>query len=368
MPSTTLRPSTVPSAPLPVGESKSVTGAVAMPRSSAAATIATASGCSLARSTLAARRSTSALGEARRRHDRGHRRLALGQGAGLVDDERVDLLHVLERFGVLDEHAGLRAAADADHDRHRRGEAERAGTGDDEHRDRGDEAVGEARLGAPDAPRPRRPAAATTITAGTNQPETWSARRWIGARLRCASATSCTICDSMVSRPTFCASITSAPVWFMVPPMTLAPTSLVDRHRLAGDHRLVDGAAALDDRAVDRHLLAGTHAQAVADLHGVELDLLLGAVRPDAPRRLGREVEQRADGAARALAGAQLEHLPEQHEHGDDGGRLEVDRDRAVVAAEGGREDARRERRDDAVDPGDARAHGDQREHVEVAA
>ena len=41
----------------------------------------------------------------------------------------------------------LRAAADADHDRHRRRKAERAGAGDDEHRDRGDEAVGEARLG-----------------------------------------------------------------------------------------------------------------------------------------------------------------------------------------------------------------------------
>ena len=74
-------------------------------------------------------------------------RLAFGQRAGLVDDERVDLLHALQRFGVLDQHAGLRAAADADHDRHRRGEAERTGAGDDEHGDGGDQAVGEARLG-----------------------------------------------------------------------------------------------------------------------------------------------------------------------------------------------------------------------------
>ena len=54
----------------------------------------------------------------------------------------------------------------------------------------------------PRSPRRRRPAAPTTITAGTNQPDTWSASRWIGARLRWASATSCTICDSIVSRPT----------------------------------------------------------------------------------------------------------------------------------------------------------------------
>ena len=92
------------------------------------------------------------LGEARRRHDGGDRGLALGQRAGLVDDERVDLLHVLQRLGVLDQHAGLGAAPDADHDRHRRGEPERTGAGDDQHRDGGDEAVGEARLRPPDRP------------------------------------------------------------------------------------------------------------------------------------------------------------------------------------------------------------------------
>ena len=93
-----------------------------------------------------------ALVEAWRRHDRGHARPAFGQRAGLVDDQRVDLLHPLQRLGVPDQHAGLRAAADADHDRHRRGEAERAGTGDDEHGDGGDEPVGEARLRPEDRP------------------------------------------------------------------------------------------------------------------------------------------------------------------------------------------------------------------------
>ena len=49
--------------------------------------------------------------------------------------------------------------------------------------------------------------------------------RWIGARLRCASATMATMRDSMVSAPTFSARITSEPVPFTVPPMTLAPGS-----------------------------------------------------------------------------------------------------------------------------------------------
>jgi hypothetical protein len=121
---------------------------------------------------------------------------------------RIDPLHALERLGVLDQHAGLRAAADADHDRHRRGEAERARAGDDQHRDGGDQRVGEARLG-PNVAQAANASSATAITAGTNQPATWSARRWIGARERCACATICTICASMVSRPTFARSITS---------------------------------------------------------------------------------------------------------------------------------------------------------------
>ena len=68
---------------------------------------------------------------------------------------------------------------------------------------------------------------ATTMTVGTNQPATWSASRWIGARERCASATICTICESSVSRPTLSARMTNPPDWLRVPAMTLLPASLV---------------------------------------------------------------------------------------------------------------------------------------------
>ena len=64
--------------------------------------------------------------------------------------------------------------------------------------------------------------AAEAMTAGTNQAATTSTRRWMGARLRCASATMCTIRDSMVSAPIFSAVITSVPVPLIVPPITLA--------------------------------------------------------------------------------------------------------------------------------------------------
>jgi len=42
-------------------------------------------------------------------------------------------------------------------------------------------------------PSKRDASTAIAITLGTNQPATWSARRWIGARERCACATICTI-------------------------------------------------------------------------------------------------------------------------------------------------------------------------------
>ena len=91
LPSATAAPSTVPRTPLPVTESKSTTSASASPRSSPRATIAAASGCSLARSRLAA----SAAARPRRCPAPATTRvtwLALGERAGLVDHQRVDLL------------------------------------------------------------------------------------------------------------------------------------------------------------------------------------------------------------------------------------------------------------------------------------
>ena len=132
------------------------------------------------------------------------------------------------------------------------------------------------------------------MTAGTNQPETWSARRWIGARLRWASATICTMRASIVSLPTFSARITSAPVPLIVPPITGAPASFATG---------IDSPVTIDSSTelrpsitpIDRDLLARTDAQTIPDLDRVERDLLLAPVRADAPRRLRREIEEGAD-------------------------------------------------------------------------
>ena len=66
-------------------------------------------------------------------------------------------------------------------------------------------------------------ATAMMTTAGTNQPATWSASFWIGARLRCASATIWTIRASSVSAPTRSAFRMKEPVPFTVAPTTRSP-------------------------------------------------------------------------------------------------------------------------------------------------
>ena len=64
---------------------------------------------------------------------------------------------------------------------------------------------------------------AIATTAGTNQAETASAARCMGALVRCASATSDTMRESIASRPTARASMTSVPRPLSVPPVTASP-------------------------------------------------------------------------------------------------------------------------------------------------
>ena len=141
---------------------------------------------------------------------------------------------------------------------------------------------------------------------------------------------------------------TNVPVPFMVPPVTVAPGVFLDRNRLTGHHRLVHRRHAFDDDAVHRDTFARTDAKPIAHVHVLERDIVFGAVGLDSSGRLRRETEQTANRRARAAARAQLQHLPEQHEHDDDRGRLEIDRDLAVDAKRG-RKQPRRDRREHAV-------------------
>ncbi len=83
-----------------------------------------------------------------------------------------------------------------------------------------------SRGSGPNSDQPLKASTATASTSGTNQPETRSASRWIGAWLRCACATMATIRASIVYLPTLSARITKVPATLIVPPITLSPADL----------------------------------------------------------------------------------------------------------------------------------------------
>ena len=134
-----------------------------------------------------------------------------------------------------------------------------------------------------------------------------------------------------MSRPILSARITKLPLRVEGAADHARIFFLGHRHGFAGHHGFIERGAAFQHDAVDRHLVAGAHAQAVADLDGVERDFLVAAVVLDAARGLGREIEQRLDRAGGRLARAQFQHLADQHQHGDHAGGFEIDRRRAAV-------------------------------------
>ena len=90
-----------------------------------------------------------------------------------------------------------------------------------------------------------------------------------------------------------------------------------------------------------------------------EGDILFGAVRGQQACSLGAEIEQRANGRAGLAAGAKFENLAEQNESCDGGGGFKIDVGLAVHSAEAWGKDLREDGCDQAVDIGDAGAHGD---------
>ncbi len=293
-------------------------------------------------------------------------RLAFGQRPRLVDHQRVDLFHALQRFGVLDQHAGLRAAPDADHDRHRGGKTERAGTGDDQHADGRDQP--ERHPGFRPKPSPGAKSDDRNDDHGRHEP----AGDLIGQPLdrRARTLRLRDHLDDLGKQgvaPDLLGAHHETTGLIERARDHLAAGLLGDGHGFAGHQGFIEGGAALKDDAVHRHLFSRPDAQSVADNQAVDLDLVVGAIIADAARGFGRQLQKGLDRARCRFARAQLEHLSQQDENRDDRGGFEVNRDRAAMPAEGCREALRRDGSDEAVDVGDARAHRDQREHVEIA-
>ena len=155
MPATIVRPSTVASTPWPATASNAVTGR--KPSSSRLARVDDRGSQRVLAAALGGCREVEQLGDVRAGggHDLHDLGPAHRQGAGLVEDDGVDAMRDLERLAALDEDAGLRSAAGADHDGRRRRKAHRARAGDDHGGDRARQCPREARLRPERAARPR---------------------------------------------------------------------------------------------------------------------------------------------------------------------------------------------------------------------
>ena len=93
--------------------------------------------------------------------------LPRGDGAGLVQHDRVELVGGLQGLGRADQDARAGALAGADHDRQRGRQAERAGAGDDQHRHRRHQREGQRRVRGPTTNQTAKVAMAIAITTGT---------------------------------------------------------------------------------------------------------------------------------------------------------------------------------------------------------
>jgi hypothetical protein len=279
----------------------------------------------------------------------GDLRLPLGEGAGLVEHDRVDVGGGFDPGGVLEQHAPFRAEPGADHDRRRGREAERVGAGDDDdgdseqdrHRDcsAGEQPhqEGEGAADQGDQDEPERCPVGEALPGGFGVLRLLHELHDLRQRRVRADFGGCDAegADGVHGRSDH-----------------LRPGRFVHRHGLAGDHRLVHlGLSGFHD-TVGGDLRPRPHQHQIPrdDLAGGDLDLLPVT---DHDRLRGCELQEGADGVVRAAAGAHLHPMPQQHEGGKHrGGFVE----HFTAAGEGDRE---------GVQPAGADTDCDEHHHVE---
>ncbi len=253
---------------------------------------------------------------------------ARGDGARLVEQHDVDGARVLEGLGSLDEDAELGAAARPDQERRRRRQAEGARAGDHEHGDGGGERRSGPRAGAePEAER----------RGGDDEDDGHEhSRDPVGQPLGGGLAVLGVLDEPRHLRELGVGPDARGP--HDQPPAGVdrgahdgVPDPDLDGDGLTGEHRGVDRRGALLDDPVGGHLLPRPDDEPVADDEVGGGHAHLG---PAAQHRhvAGPQVEQRAEGRPRPPLRPRLDEAPEQHERGDAGRRLEVDRAGAVGA------------------------------------
>ena len=187
---------------------------------------------------------------------------ALGHRARLVEDDRADLARLLEHLGPLDEDAELRAAAGAHHERRGRGEPEGAGARDDEHgHGRREGVAGVAGQRQPAGERGERDADDGRDEHGRDAVGEPLDRRL--ARLGLGDEAGDLGQGRLGADPRRAHDQPAVRVDGRSRDVRARPD--VHRHRLARQHRLVDGRRAVLDDTVRRDLLPGPDDEDVAD-------------------------------------------------------------------------------------------------------
>ncbi len=202
-------------------------------------------------------------------------------------------------------------------------------------------------------------AMASEITTGTKMPLTRSASRWMGAREPWASRISLTIRASSAVRAERRGPVAEGARAVDRAADHPVASLLLDRHRFAGEHRLVHGAGAREHLAVHRHPLAGADGHRVAAPHLLHRYVDLPVLAQDA-RRLRLQGDQGAQGGRGTALGPRLERVAGEDEGDDDDHRLVVD----VRRHSPREEEAGDQRGERGVEERRARAHGHEGVHV----
>ena len=263
----------------------------------------------------------------------------------------------LERLAAAEEDPGLRAATGAGHDRRRRGQAHRAGAGDDDDADERGQGEGQPRLGPEYEPGDEREHGDDEDRGHEHLAD--PVGQALDRRLRALGMLDER--DDPGERrigPDSRRTEDERPGAIQRGPDHLVTGRLGDRHRLAGEHRLVDGRGPLDDDAVDRHLVARPDSQQIAGLDVLQPhDRFL--VAADESGRCRLETDEATDRAGRLGLRPGLEPATEEDEPDDDRRAVEV----GLGVEAGLVDDVGEERHEDAVAPGRRRPDGDERVH-----
>ena len=248
-------------------------------------------------------------------------RFAAGDGARLVEDDDLRLAGLFERDGRLEEHAVSGAKAAAHHDGDRRGEAEGAGTADDENRDAPGQGEGEILAGGKPACRRHGGNGDDGGHEDAGDAVCDLGNGGLGGRGVAHHL------DDLGKGRVFADALSPAAQEARLVDggsRNGIARRLVHGNALARQGRLVDGAGALLDDAVHGNAGAGTHDEDVAHPHLLHGDLGFPSV-PDDEGPAGRQGHEALEGAGGLALAARLEHLPHGDEREDHGRRLEVE-------------------------------------------